>query len=62
MNNSQSTTSIDPVCGTKVNKASAIRAERDGATFYFCGDQCRKQFLSAPGGAQLHGKSKVAAG
>ena len=61
MNNSQSTTSIDPVCGMKVNKASAIHAECDDTTYYFCGDQCRKQFLSAPGSAQLDGKSKVAA-
>ena len=61
MNNSQSTTSIDPVCGMKVNKASAIHVERDDTTFYFCGSQCRTQFLSAPGGTQLDGKSKAAA-
>jgi len=60
MNHSQSTTAIDPVCGMKVNKASAIHTVRDDTTHYFCSDQCRKQFLSAPGSTQHDGKSKTA--
>ncbi len=39
---------IDPICGMTVDEASALRAERDGQTFYFCCDHCRQKFLSAP--------------
>jgi Cu+-exporting ATPase len=39
---------IDPICGMTVDEASALRAERDGRTFYFCCDHCRQKFLSAP--------------
>jgi len=38
----------DPMCGMTVDDASALRAERDGQTFYFCGEHCRQKFLSAP--------------
>ena len=38
----------DPICGMTVDEASALRAERDGQTFYFCGDHCRQKFLSTP--------------
>ena len=40
----------DPICGMTVDEATALRAERDGKTFYFCGEHCRKKFL---GNAQL---------
>ena len=33
---------IDPICGMTVDEASALRAERDGQTFYFCSDHCRQ--------------------
>jgi Cu+-exporting ATPase len=39
---------IDPICGMTVDKVSALCAERDGQTFYFCSDLCRQKFLSAP--------------
>jgi cation transport ATPase/YHS domain-containing protein len=39
---------IDPICGMTVEQASALHAERDGQTFYFCGDHCRQKFLSTP--------------
>jgi YHS domain-containing protein len=29
---------IDPICGMTVDEASALYAERDGQTFYFCSD------------------------
>jgi len=48
---------IDPICGMTVDEASALRAERDGQTFYFCGDHCRQKFLSTPGGAKPEDKS-----
>ncbi|MBU6411445.1 MAG: HAD-IC family P-type ATPase, partial [Verrucomicrobia bacterium] len=40
----------DPVCGMTVDETSALRAERDGQTFYFCSNHCRQKFLaqSAP--------------
>jgi len=37
---------IDPICGMTVDEATALRAERDGQTFYFCSEHCRKTFLS----------------
>jgi Cu+-exporting ATPase len=39
---------IDPICGMTVDETSAIRAERNGQTFYFCSDRCRQKFLSTP--------------
>ena len=39
---------IDPVCGMTVDEASALHADRDGQTLYFCSDRCRQKFLSAP--------------
>jgi Cu+-exporting ATPase len=37
----------DPICGMSVDEATALRAERNGQTFYFCGEHCRETFLSA---------------
>ena len=36
----------DPVCGMTVDVATAVHAERDGKTYYFCCDGCRQKFLS----------------
>jgi Cu+-exporting ATPase len=36
----------DPICGMMMDEATALRAERDGQTFYFCSDHCRKKFLA----------------
>ena len=47
----------DPVCGMTVDEATAIHAERDGKTFYFCGDHCRQKFLSTPAGSTPERKS-----
>ena len=38
--------STDPVCGMKVEEAAALRAQRDGQTFYFCSEHCRQKFQS----------------
>ena len=38
----------DPICGMTVDEATALHAERDGQTFYFCSEHCRKEFLSPP--------------
>jgi Cu+-exporting ATPase len=42
----------DPICGMKVDEATALHAERDGQTFYFCSEHCRKTFLSTPTSAK----------
>ncbi|MBL8850744.1 MAG: heavy metal translocating P-type ATPase [Planctomycetaceae bacterium] len=41
-------TAIDPVCGMAVDPRTAIKAERDGRTHYFCCDHCRRKFLGEP--------------
>ncbi len=47
----------DPICGMTVDEATAIQAERDGKTYYFCCDGCRQKFLSTSAGAKPEGKS-----
>jgi len=47
----------DPICGMTVDEATALHVERDGKTFYFCSDNCRQKFLSAPANAKSGGKS-----
>lgn len=47
----------DPICGMTVDEATALHAERDGKTSYFCSDSCRQQFVSAPAGTTPKGKS-----
>jgi Cu+-exporting ATPase len=36
----------DPICGMTVDEATALHAERDGETFYFCSEHCQKKFLA----------------
>lgn len=36
----------DPICGMAVDEASGLRTERDGQTFYFCSEHCRRTFLA----------------
>ena len=43
----------DPICGMTVNQQTALRAERDGKTFYFCGEHCRATFLALPANAKV---------
>jgi P-type Cu+ transporter len=52
----------DPICEMTVDEATALHAERDGETFYFCGDHCRQKFLSEPAGAQPGDKSRGCCG
>ena len=52
----------DPICGMTVDEATALHAERDGKTFYFCSDHCRQTFLSTPAGAKPKEKSKGCCG
>ena len=41
----------DPICGMTVDETTALHADRDGQSFYFCSEHCRKEFRSqtAPG-------------
>jgi Cu+-exporting ATPase len=35
----------DPICGMTVSETTALRAERDGQTHYFCSEHCREKFI-----------------
>ena len=48
----------DPICGMMVDETTALYAERDGQTFYFCSDSCRQKFLSTPATATSEVKSE----
>lgn len=52
----------DPICGMTVDEATALHAERDGTTFYFCSDHCRQKFLSGSAGAQPGDNSRGCCG
>jgi len=56
MNESKPVTK-DPICGMTVDEKTALHAERDGKTLYFCSEHCRAKFLSTPAGAKSEGKS-----
>jgi Cu+-exporting ATPase len=47
----------DPICGMTVDESTALHAERDGKTFFFCSDHCKQKFLSTPAGATAPKKS-----
>ncbi|MBI4005334.1 MAG: heavy metal translocating P-type ATPase [Gammaproteobacteria bacterium] len=36
----------DPICGMMVNKATTLRTERGGRTYYFCSTGCQRTFES----------------
>ncbi len=40
-----------------VETATALHAEHDGKTFYFCGEHCCEKFLSAPADSKPEDKS-----
>ncbi|MEO8791907.1 MAG: heavy metal-binding domain-containing protein, partial [Chthoniobacteraceae bacterium] len=53
---------IDPICGMTVDEATAIHAERDGQTAYFCSEHCRKEFLAQSASGPANGSSDCCAG
>lgn len=57
MNLSKTTEAIDPICGMTVDTSTALHAEREGETSYFCSEECRKKFLASPADAKQAGKS-----
>jgi len=42
---------VDPVCGMQVDETKALKAEKDGKTFFFCSPGCRDAFIAKPSGA-----------
>ena len=47
----------DPMCGMEVDEDKAVRAKKQGKTFYFCSRHCKDKFLSMnkePGGNMRH--------
>ncbi|RAM49980.1 MAG: hypothetical protein C6Y22_19505 [Hapalosiphonaceae cyanobacterium JJU2] len=38
---------VDPICGMTVEKATALKSERDGQTYYFCSPSCQRTFESS---------------
>jgi uncharacterized protein len=40
----------DPVCGMKVDRSKALRAQHAGRTYFFCSEECRSQFEADPDG------------
>lgn len=55
--NTSKTEAIDPICGMTVDTDTALHAERDGKTSYFCSEHCRGKFLSTPADAKPDDKS-----
>jgi uncharacterized protein len=43
----------DPSCGMTVDRATALTAERDGHTHYFCSEHCRRAFAGEPDEGRL---------
>jgi Cu+-exporting ATPase len=52
----------DPICGMTVDEATALHADRDGKTFYFCSEHCQQELLSAPAGTKPEEKSRGCCG
>jgi Cu+-exporting ATPase len=48
---------LDPICGMTVDASTALHAERDGETSYFCSEHCRQKFLRLPADAKPEGMS-----
>lgn len=55
--NESKTETKDPICGMTVDPSTALHAEREGKSYYFCSEHCRQKFLSTPTGAKPEEKS-----
>ena len=42
------TTAVDPVCGMTVDPSTALTAEANGRTYWFCSEHCRTRFQADP--------------
>ena len=54
--NPPSTEAVDPICGMSVDINTALHAERDGETSYFCSEHCLQKFLRLPADAKPEGQ------
>lgn len=52
----------DPICGMSVDSTTALHAEQEGETFYFCSEQCRQKFLTTTPEPDPSGKSGSSGG
>lgn len=52
----------EPICEMSVDKVSALHTERNGETFYFCGDQRLQKLLSTHAGIEPERKSGCGCG
>ena len=52
----------DPICGMTVDRAKALRATRDGRSYFFCSEHCRRTFAADPGAIVSERGSTEAAG
>lgn len=41
----------DPICGMTVDAATALQATKNGETFYFCSEHCRRKFMASDSAA-----------
>ncbi len=46
---------VDPICGMTVAKSTALSAQKDGETFFFCCESCRSKFLNPTAAESLSG-------
>lgn len=53
----------DPICGMQVDERTAISAQKDGQSYYFCCEGCRRKFLdptaAGSAGGCCHGPTLV---
>jgi uncharacterized protein len=47
----------DPICGMYMDSRLAVRLESRRENFYFCSEECKKKYLSNPGGTGAAGAS-----
>jgi Cu+-exporting ATPase len=52
---------IDPICGMTVDESSPLCAERDGQTYYFCSEHCRRKFIGQSEPAELVSLTPISA-
>jgi Cu+-exporting ATPase len=53
---------IDPICGMEVDEKTALSAEYEGETYYFCSPGCRKKFPADRGVIEPSSGEKAEAG
>ena len=52
----------DPVCGMMADKSRAVTLEKDGQTYYFCSERCKRRFQAQAGCAGAPGRHAEHAG